>query len=171
MKCYVLHDSSDSPSLLVTIFCHDSLSMVKTGLAVLCDWSPWSFINAHALVVIHIHHRRRRGAKLSAIESFHFLINRKKYLAEHPITFTTKITTRGTDIADTITYVSVIIRTAQSRVEQTDIPPTSRSARIYLDIKHHDASRNNALARPPGLHLLRSRSLAQHLHIFAQGSA
>jgi hypothetical protein len=96
MKCYVLHDSSDSPSLLVTIFCHDSLSMVKTGLAVLCDWSPWSFINAHALVVIHIHHRRRRGAKLSAIESFHFLINRKKYLAEHPITFTTKITTRGT---------------------------------------------------------------------------
>ena len=33
---------------------------------------------------------------MSAIESFHFLINRKKYLAEHPTTFTTKITTRGT---------------------------------------------------------------------------
>jgi hypothetical protein len=27
---------------------------VKMGLAVLCDWSPWSFINAHALVVIYI---------------------------------------------------------------------------------------------------------------------
>jgi hypothetical protein len=44
-------------------------------------------------------------------------------------------------------------------------------ARIQLHTQHHNASRNNALARPPGLHLLRSRSLAQHFHIFAQGSA
>jgi hypothetical protein len=91
---------------------------------------------------------------------------------EHLTTFLTKTTTRGarhSQHKNLLLYNnSDCIAACINNRSPINI---AYGARIQLHTQHHNASRNNALARPPGLHLLRSRSLTQHFHIFAQGSA
>jgi hypothetical protein len=52
MKCYVLHASINLATSLITICCHDGLSMVRLGLSVFCNCSWWSFIVASAVMYI-----------------------------------------------------------------------------------------------------------------------